>query len=250
MVTVYVEEVDDTPEPMVSLVEPSGISERESLSSLLYMMDHPPTKDAEIIADIDRLMEYDLFTDAMGRRLLAVRGDDVEEDRLVAAQYLLDHSGHEDVLDLDTRPRVTRRTRRAPDSALGAWLRDLALGHEEVDSGVRLLPGGYVTAHTYEEDEPSDVADVEDDEELLGEDEEYLDWLGMQLLHCHSGVHPYIIDGVHENGDGSVLAYTLESSTFVSRVGSPLTLDEYDDDELGTSPNQRPRKSVRLQERS
>lgn len=250
MVTVVIEEVADAPDSALPFVEPSGVSEREGLSSLLYMLDHPPTKDASIIADIDRMMEHDLFTDAMGRRLLAVRGHDVEDERLLAAQYLLDHTGSDDADEYFEIERPSWLPGRASNSALGVWLRELALGTDEPRPSYRVLPGGYVSSISYQEDEPV-ATDVDEDEaDELGDDEDYLDWLGLQLLHCHSGTHPYIIDGVHESGDDTTSVYTLEASTFVSPILSTLTADDPDlEDLLGTSPNQRPRKSQRLQKR-
>ena len=216
MVTVIVEEVTDAPDSTLSNVQPSRISERESLSSLLYMLDDPPTKDASIIADIDRLMDHDLFADAMGRRLLAVLGHDIEDERLLAAQYLLDHIDAADSEEPFDDERPTWLPGRAPGSALGTWLRDLALGYDPSPASYRVLPGGYVSSIAYHEDDADGDVEEDDEDELLGEDEDYLDWLGLQLLHCHSGMPPYIIDGVHESGDDTASVYTLEASTFVS----------------------------------
>lgn len=255
MVTVYVEELVDGSDPTSApMVGPSGIFERESLSSLLYMMDHPPTRDSSIIAQLEQLMDEDVFTDAMGRRLLAVRGDDVDDERIIAAQYLLDHDDlDEDVFTFE-QPFLSSR---APSSALGPWLRRLALGLEDTSSPLRLLPGGYIANAADDDDDDDDDEELpdrddldedEDDLEELGEDEDYLDWLGTQLYNYHTGAPCYIIDGVHESGDASGPRYTLvEASTFVST----LTPDDNSSDSvLGTSPNQRPRKSQRLLSRS
>ncbi|WFC98550.1 hypothetical protein MYAM1_001278 [Malassezia yamatoensis] len=250
MVRVIVEELPELPERDVDLLGPSDITETESLSSLLYMLDHPPTQDASIIAEIDRMMDYEVFTDAMGRRLLAILGHDVEETRLQLAQYLLDHTSDHNTDDSMVFTRSTRFPGRAHTS-LGSWLQELALGVEEPNATYTLLPGGYISAATYSnqrgEDPVDDDIDSDKESDTL-DDEEYLDWLGSQLLQCHSGLTPYIIDGVQESSDNFTPLYTLEISTFVSPSQDELTLDDDDLNQLaGTSPNERPRKTLRLE---
>ncbi|WFD42639.1 hypothetical protein MPSI1_001285 [Malassezia psittaci] len=249
MVQVIVEEILELPEREVTLLGPSDVSEAESLSSLLYMLDHPPTQDASILAEIDRMMDYEIFTDAMGRRLLAILGHDVEETRLRAAQYLLDHTSDRDTEDYVKLTRSSRLPGRAHTS-LGSWLQELALGVEEPNATYTLLPGGYMSTVTYPGQRGGDTIehDIDSDEGSdTFDDEEYLDWLGSQIIQCHSGLTPYIIDGVQESGDNNTTLYTLESSTFVSPIKDELTLDDDDLSQLaGTSPNERPRKSLRL----
>ena len=91
-----------------------------------------------------------------------------------------------------------------------------------------VLPGGYITAVGYaEEDEDNDKEEEEDKEEedeeeedeedlILQDDDDYMDWLGEQLLNRKSGAPMWVIDAVHESPDDET-AYTLwEASAFVS----------------------------------
>ena len=68
-----------------------------------------------------------------------------------------------------------------------------------------------------EEDEKEEYEEEEDEEDLiLQDDDDYMDWLGEQLLNRKSGAPMWVIDAVHESPDDET-AYTLwEASAFVS----------------------------------
>ena len=68
-----------------------------------------------------------------------------------------------------------------------------------------------------EDDESQDDVDSDDSEDLILQgDDDYMDWLGEQLLNRKSGAPMWVIDAVHESPDDET-AYTLwEASAFVS----------------------------------
>ena len=69
--------------------------------------------------------------------------------------------------------------------------------------------------HDKEEEEEEDEEEVEEDL-ILQDDDDYMDWLGKQLLNRKSGAPMWVIDAVHESPDDET-AYTLwEASAFVS----------------------------------
>ena len=82
MVTVVIEEVGDTDSSMLS-VAPSSILESDDPSSLLYLLDTAQED------QLDALLEDDVFATAMGQRMLAVSGHEVDDSLLSLGQLLL-----------------------------------------------------------------------------------------------------------------------------------------------------------------
>ena len=188
MVTVVIEEVGDTDSSMLS-VAPSSISESDDPSSLLYLLDTAQED------QLDALLEDDVFATAMGQRMLAVSGHEVDDSLLSLGQLLLSRPSSSSLQAFRAQhPRRFTPYRQRGETYLLPQLRDWDLSEEHTTYHV--LPGGYITAVGYAED--------------------YMDWLGKQLLNRKSGAPMWVIDAVHESPDDET-AYTLwEASAFVS----------------------------------
>ena len=220
MVTFVIEEVGDTDSSMLS-VAPSSISESDDPSSLLYLLDTAQED------QLDALLEDDVFATAMGQRMLAVSGQEVDDSLLSLGQLLLSRPSSSSLQAFRAQhPRRFTPYRQRGETYLLPQLRDWDLSEEHTTYHV--LPGGYITAVGYaEEDEDNDKEEEEDKEEedeeeedeedlILQDDDDYMDWLGEQLLNRKSGAPMWVIDAVHESPDDET-AYTLwEASAFVS----------------------------------
>ena len=225
MVTVVIEEVGDTDSSMLS-VAPSSILESDDPSSLLYLLDTAQED------QLDALLEDDVFATAMGQRMLAVSGQEVDDSLLSLGQLLLSRPSPSSLQAFRAQhPRRFTPYRQRGETYLLPQLRDWDLSEEHTTYHV--LPGGYITAVGYaEEDEDNDKEEEEDKEEedeeeedeeeedeedlILQDDDDYMDWLGEQLLNRKSGAPMWVIDAVHESPDDET-AYTLwEASAFVS----------------------------------
>ena len=232
MVTVVIEEVGDTDSSMLS-VAPSSISESDDPRSLLYLLDTAQED------QLDALLEDDVFATAMGQRMLAVSGQEVDDSLLSLGQLLLSRPSSSSLQAFRAQhPRRFTPYRQRGETYLLPQLRDWDLSEEHTTYHV--LPGGYITAVGYaEEDEDNDKEEEEEDEEdekeedeedekeeyeeeedeedlILQDDDDYMDWLGEQLLNRKSGAPMWVIDAVHESPDDET-AYTLwEASAFVS----------------------------------
>ena len=210
MVTVVIEEVGDTDSSMLS-VAPSSILESDDPSSLLYLLDTAQED------QLDALLEDDVFATAMGQRMLAVSGHEVDDSLLSLGQLLLSRPSSSSLQAFRAQhPRRFTPYRQRGETYLLPQLRDWDLSEEHTTYHV--LPGGYITAVGYaEEDEDHDKEEEEVEEDLiLQDDDDYMDWLGKQLLNRKSGAPMWVIDAVHESPDDET-AYTLwEASAFVS----------------------------------
>ena len=207
MVTVVIEEVGDTDSSMLS-VAPSSILESDDPSSLLYLLDTAQED------QLDALLEDDVFATAMGQRMLAVSGHEVDDSLLSLGQLLLSRPSSSSLQAFRAQhPRRFTPYRQRGETYLLPQLRDWDLSEEHTTYHV--LPGGYITAVGYaEEDEDHDKEEEED--LILQDDDDYMDWLGKQLLNRKSGAPMWVIDAVHESPDDET-AYTLwEASAFVS----------------------------------
>ena len=200
MVTVVIEEVGDTDSSMLS-VAPSSILESDDPSSLLYLLDTAQED------QLDALLEDDVFATAMGQRMLAVSGHEVDDSLLSLGQLLLSRPSSSSLQAFRAQhPRRFTPYRQRGETYLLPQLRDWDLSEEHTTYHV--LPGGYITAVGYAEEDEEDL--------ILQDDDDYMDWLGKQLLNRKSGAPMWVIDAVHESPDDET-AYTLwEASAFVS----------------------------------
>ena len=200
MVTVVIEEVGDTDSSMLS-VAPSSILESDDPSSLLYLLDTAQED------QLDALLEDDVFATAMGQRMLAVSGHEVDDSLLSLGQLLLSRPSSSSLQAFRAQhPRRFTPYRQRGETYLLPQLRDWDLSEEHTTYHV--LPGGYITAVGYAEEDEDDL--------ILQDDDDYMDWLGKQLLNRKSGAPMWVIDAVHESPDDET-AYTLwEASAFVS----------------------------------
>ena len=203
MVTVVIEEVGDTDSSMLS-VAPSSISESDDPSSLLYLLDTAQED------QLDALLEDDVFATAMGQRMLAVSGQEVDDSLLSLGQLLLSRPSPSSLQAFRAQhPRRFTPYRQRGETYLLPQLRDWDLSEEHTTYHV--LPGGYITAVGYAEEDEDNDKDL-----ILQDDDDYMDWLGEQLLNRKSGAPMWVIDAVHESPDDET-AYTLwEASAFVS----------------------------------
>ncbi|KOS14364.1 hypothetical protein Malapachy_3811 [Malassezia pachydermatis] len=269
MPTLVIEEVSDLDSVPVSLLEPS-IFEREDPSSLLYKLNDEEIDDED---EFDHLLEDEAFATAMGQRILALTGYEVDDSMLSLRQLML--GGASQAMLQEFRARHPRRFdvyRGENQVYMLPRLRDWHLMPSERSSHTtyHVLPGGYLSAIEIPEDEDdgendhgliredeikdidmdSDVdLDLEDDLLLHDEDDDYMDWLGVQLLKRKAGAPMWVIDSVQERPQDSGIMYTLWESD------DDHGADEDEDHavsmsfvNVGTSPNSRPRKTVKVYE--
>lgn len=214
MVTVVIEEVGDADSSMLS-VAPSSVLESDDPSSYLYLSDTAQED------QLDALLEDDVFATAMGQRMLAVSGHEVDDSLLSLGQLLLSRPSSSTLQAFRAQhPRRFTPYRQRGETYLLPQLRDWDLSEEHTTYHV--LPGGYVSAVGYAEENEDDIDEEEDEEEeedlILQDDDDYMDWLGEQLLNRKSGAPMWVIDAVHESPDDET-AYTLwEASEFVSHA--------------------------------
>lgn len=166
-------------------VRPSSVLEHHDAGSLLYLLESTPTLETEL-ADFDRLVDNELLADALGHRLLAMSGYDVEDeladeqDALVGLALALD-SG-----DVGTSALAGLRRR--------GQTRPVLPGRHIIHQEGFVAPR---TVYEYAEADDDEDEDDEDDEEefynaLLGD--EYFDWLGAQMVRRQAGLPCWIID--------------------------------------------------------
>lgn len=226
----------------VASIEPSDIFEREDPSSFLYMLNSAIDETEEV--ELDQLLEDDMFASAMGQRILAVSGHEVDDGLLHLRQLLLGGSDNSSLRDFrEQYPQRFSLYRRHGYTYVLPRLRDWEIGPESSHSATtyHILPGGYVTvAEDHQEDGEEDgedhvVMDIEDDEEdaededdvsasPLLDDDDYMDWLGVQLLKRKRGASLWVIDDVHERSSDNDITYSLvEASEFLRPPDGRLT---------------------------
>lgn len=223
-------------------VLPSSVLEQEDRSSLLYLLDDAGAHDAE--DEFDALMEDDMLATVFGQRILAMAGHDVDDSVLSLGQLLLGGPSRSTLQEFRARhPGRLALYRQKGETYVLPQLRNWDLMPSDSDSSSRtkyhVLPGGYVSAVTYaetddddgevEDEEDAEEEDVDNDEEpedddrvglILHGDDDYMDWLGEQLLNRKSGMPVWIIDAVRESPDEHENAYTLiEASALTSKDG-------------------------------
>ncbi|PKI85628.1 hypothetical protein MVES_000478 [Malassezia vespertilionis] len=231
---VIIEEVGDSRNLIPSsVVLPHTILERQNPGSLLYFSDSTDILDSGVAEELENLMGYDIFADAMGQRLLSIRGEGVNDDALFVAQFLLN-----DVMDEHRALRPEPSTRSWEDypleasgshgnsflnplenyvhirHPLGPRMRDTRVTSSpaNVKWSYHILPGGYVSEIVVVQNDESVSGEATDDVDDIGEDDYYLDWLGAQLHRCQEGASNWVIDSVRDPSSGEI-TYTLMEST-------------------------------------
>ena len=256
----------------VNVVGPSSVSEWHDNSSLLYLFDSPPEEESDE-RQLEALLENELLADAMGRRLLAMSGYEIDEDLLAAEQYLLARSAY-------LSPREADELYALPDLAGPSSLASVAPRRSEFLLGgprsqsyrspyasgsrssgrlmrpqprrrsasyaqyasapdeYRVLPGGYVSIVTrtpldedMEEAEEEEDEDEEEDETELGDDEDYMDYLGSQLLSRTKGDPCWIIDsrGAGDDDNEDDVEETLVKTPLVEERASAAAAEHVAD---------------------
>lgn len=223
--SLIIEETDDIRaqrmSPLTTALRPSAVLERHDAGSLLYLLESTPTVASEL-ADFDEFFDNELLADALGHRLLAFSGYDVDEDLDLEQQALCDyvlavedeHISPSDVAGVSRRRSSSRRSlpgRRAV--------------HQEGFVAPRV-------AFAYEESDDDDDDD-ELEETLLGD--EYFDWLGSQIMRRRAGLPHWVIDGV------STLEPSIEAEP---EIEFDVSVDGMDIDYWPTGS--RPRKTARM----
>ena len=222
--------------------------ENDDRSSWLYLLD---SADAQTEEDqLDALLDDDMFATTMGQRMLSVSGHDVDDGLLSLQQLLLGRPSTSALREFRAQhPRRFTLYRRRGETYMLPQLRHWDLspsGSSSEHSTYHVLPGGYVSAVGYadageneqgkdeadgraaeedieidEDDDSQDDADSDDSEDLILQgDDDYMDWLGVQLLNRKLGAPLWVIDAVHESPeeDDDDTQYTLwEASAFVSK---------------------------------
>lgn len=257
----------------------------------MYLSDCEGTSDA---ADLDDMLNDEIFATVMGQRMLAVSGYDVDDSLLSLRQMMLD--GMSDSAADEFLARHSRRFdvyRRKGRSYMMPRVRDWHLLAAESDTAYNMLPGGYIAAvqatrscdadddgnllvdittendmNELSSDDMEDL-DVDNDDnawdELHDEDEDYMDYIGSQLLMRRAKAPLWVIDVVQEQPDSDHLVYSLTeacASDLLTTADDDMSEDDEDceyeaiEDHgmpetmatimLGRSPNQRPRKTVRV----
>ena len=233
---------------IVVSISPSSVLENDDPSSWLYLLD---SADAQTEEDqLDALLDDDMFATTMGQRMLAVSGHDVDDGLLSLQQLLLGRPSTSTLREFRAQhPRRFALYRRRGETYMLPQLRHWDLtpsGSSSEHSTYHVLPGGYVSAVGYadagenelvgnetdrraaeedieidEDDESQDDVDSDDSEDLILQgDDDYMDWLGVQLLNRKFGAPLWVIDAVHESPeeDDDDTQYTLwEASAFVSK---------------------------------
>lgn len=206
-------------------LHPSSVIEHHDAGSLLYLLESTPSLETEL-ADFDRLVDNELLADALGHRLLAMSGYDVEDeladeqDALVRLALALDND------DVGTSALAGLRRR--------GQTRPVLPGRHTIHQEGFVAPRAtfeYAEAADDDEDE-----DEEDDEEfynaLLGD--EYFDWLGAQMVRRQAGLPCWIIDDE-----------ALESP--VDAIEPLIELEVADDMDVDYVPfSERPRKTAKI----
>lgn len=206
-------------------LHPSSVIEHHDAGSLLYLLESTPSLETEL-ADFDRLVDNELLADALGHRLLAMSGYDVEDeladeqDALVRLALALDND------DVGTSALAGLRRR--------GQTRPVLPGRHIIHQEGFVAPRAtfeYAEAADDDEDE-----DEEDDEEfynaLLGD--EYFDWLGAQMVRRQAGLPCWIIDDE-----------ALESP--VDAIEPLIELEVADDMDVDYVPfSERPRKTAKI----
>ncbi|WFD21864.1 hypothetical protein MEQU1_000520 [Malassezia equina] len=181
--------------------------------------------------ELDQLLEDDMFASAMGQRILAVSGHEVDDGLLHLRQLLIGGSDFSTLREFrEQNPRRFSLYRHQGHTYVLPRLRDWELGPDSSfsSSTYHILPGGYVTVaedhlvddleddedEAEEEDIVMDIDDGEEDDEflddsLLLDDDDYMDWLGEQLLKRKRGAPLWVIDDVHERAAANDLDYSL-----------------------------------------
>lgn len=223
MVSVLIEEVgDDGPirtyvlekSNTVSYEEPSDVLEHDDPVSLMYLLD---VENDDVDDVFDNLVDDDMFATTMGQRLLAMQGHDVEDSTLSLREFLLGRPTPSLMREFtEQHPRRFTMYSRSGMPLPLPQLRDWELdAPSHMRSVYHVLPGGYVQVVASGNDEEDDDEDEEDDALELADDEDYMDWLGQQLLKRRRGEPSWVIADV-EDGDTSDLAYTLlEAGTYM-----------------------------------
>ena len=206
-------------------LHPSSVLEHHDAGSLLYLLESTPTLETEL-ADFDRLVDNELLADALGHRLLAMSGYDVEDeladeqDALASLALALDS----DDIGTSALAGLRRRVQTRPT------LPGRRIIHQE----------GFVApraAFEYAEADDNENGEVEDEEEefynaLLGD--EYFDWLGSQMVRRQAGLPCWVIDDE-----------ALESP--VDAIEPLIELEVADDMDVDYVPfSERPRKTAKF----
>ena len=180
--------------------------------------------------ELDQLLEDEMFASAMGQRILAISGHEVDDGLLHLQQLLI--GGSDDSLLRDFRQQYPQRFslyRHRGRTYILPRLRDWEIGPDSSLSSTtyHILPGGYVTVaedHLVDDvedgeedtDEGAVLMEIEEDEDEDNfddspslDDDDYMDWLGVQLLNRKRGAPLWVIDDVHERSAGSDLDYSL-----------------------------------------
>lgn len=189
--------------------------------------------------ELDQLLEDDMFASAMGQRILAVSGHEVDDGLLHLQQLLIGGSDLSTLREFrEQNPQRFSLYRHQGHTYVLPRLRDWELGPDPSlsSSTYHILPGGYVTVaedHLVDDlEDDEDEAEAEDivmemedgeeeeeflDDSLLLDDDDYMDWLGEQLLKRKRGAPLWVIDDVHERSATNDLDYSLiEASKFLS----------------------------------
>ncbi|WFD33951.1 hypothetical protein MCUN1_000779 [Malassezia cuniculi] len=222
----FIEEISDAgAQGLVSytVVQPSSVVERHDAGSLLYLLESTPSAEPELV-NFDRLIENELLADALGHRLLAVSGYDIddelghEQDILIERILALD----DDVIAPGSLTGLHRRarTRRGRHARRGI--------HQE----------GFIA--------PRDIDDIDQDDS-----DEYFDWLGAQILRRRTGHPCWVIDGAHDGGrdsdDSSLAGDDAHVYDALDAVEPTIELElGSDETDIDYVPLQeRPRKTAR-----
>jgi len=178
-----------------------------------------------------------MFASTMGQRILAVSGHEVDDGLLHLRQLLIGGSDDSTLRDFrEQNPQRFSLYRHQGHTYVLPQLRDWEIGPDSSVSSTtyHILPGGYVTVaeehlvgdleNGEEETEEGDVVmhiegEDEDEDDFDDspplEDDDYMDWLGVQLLKRKRGAPLWVIDDVHERSAGNDLDYSLvEASEF------------------------------------
>lgn len=202
----------------VSDTRPS-VSERHDASALLYLYDSPHGLDELVTGErLESLLEQEMLADAVGSRMLAVSGREIDDDALMAAQTLLAQPTFDAFIEQRERlplPALARnffRSKLGPFATRSAMrsffvpgpdreqhdLSSLFTPARRLPSHLRPLRGGYFRTlageHARGNDALAFVPEAADDDDDFGTDEDYLDYVGSQLLARVRGHPCWIIE--------------------------------------------------------
>ncbi|WFD29314.1 hypothetical protein MSPP1_000323 [Malassezia sp. CBS 17886] len=231
---VLIEDVVSGMETPNASLAPSAVAERDDLGSLLYLFDDENEEfDDEENLELDEYLENELLVNAMGQRLLAVSGHDIDDSVLSMAQFFLgspsssralsdaygDAYGaygpsHDLLDDLYVNARYGDSVMRFPPPPR---LRDLDVRERATTASgarrFRVLPGGYLTpdpataagqTRLQQAVAADDDGSGDEDSYVLAGDEAFLQRLGAQLLYSKSGAPCWVIESVRGSGDHDV----------------------------------------------